>query len=132
MAMPRRLKIISARSRPFIRDWRLHRNLTQEQLAEKVGTSKGHVSRIETGERPYTQQFLESCARVLGCQPADLIARNPEDPEGLWSVWEGIPPAQRDLALAVLRAFRDRDTQVTALCDDGNGEVKRRRSGTEG
>ena len=47
--------------------------MTQEQLAEKVDIARSTLSKIETGESPYTQRTLEAMAEVLRCRPADLL-----------------------------------------------------------
>jgi len=67
--------------RNFIKEWREHRGLTQDGLAERVGTSKGYLSQFETGARRYNQDFLERIATALGCAPADLLGRDPNKPK---------------------------------------------------
>jgi transcriptional regulator with XRE-family HTH domain len=81
--------------RHFIREWRKFRGLNQEQFAERVGIDRGYLSKIESGKRRYDQPFLEAAAVVLQCEPADLIMRNPADPEGIWSIWDGLTAPQR-------------------------------------
>jgi transcriptional regulator with XRE-family HTH domain len=90
----------------FIKEWREHRGLTQDQLAERLPISKASLSRIENLKTPYTQDFLEACAEMLMCEPADLIMRNPLAPEAVWSIWDNVPPEQRSQALEVLKTFR--------------------------
>jgi transcriptional regulator with XRE-family HTH domain len=63
--------------RTFFREWRDYRGLTQEQLAERLGTTKGAVSKIENGTSRYNQSSLEAWAEALSCEPADLISRPP-------------------------------------------------------
>lgn len=69
--------------RTFIKEWREYRNLTQERLAERIDRSPGLISKIENQQGPYTQQTLEAIAGALGCQPVDLLIRNPLDPISL-------------------------------------------------
>jgi len=57
----------------YIKEWRTARGLNQEQLAEKAGLSKGYVSDLERGNKPYNQRVLESIADVLKCSPAALL-----------------------------------------------------------
>jgi transcriptional regulator with XRE-family HTH domain len=66
--------------RIFLREWRQYRRLTQQQLADRLDTTKGTISRIETGERDYTGGFLEVAADALQCEPADIISRDPTAP----------------------------------------------------
>lgn len=82
-------------ARTYIAQWREYRGYTKTRLAEEMGTSIATVSRIEAGA-PYSQDFLEVAAEILGCTPADLISRDPRD------------ASQIEAALALLRrATRD-------------------------
>lgn len=95
-----------ARRRPtFIRAWRKHRGLTLEVLAERIGTTHASLSRVERGEQPYNQDLLDLLAGELRCEPADLLMRDPTDPEGLWSIWDQVKPAQRRQAIELLRVI---------------------------
>ena len=64
----------------FFREWREFRGLSQEQLAEILGTNKSGVSKIENGLNKYNQSSLEAWADALTCEPADLISRAPPEP----------------------------------------------------
>lgn len=89
----------------FIRHWREYRGLSLERLADRLSTTKASLSRIERGLQPYSQPLLEALAEALICTPADLLMRNPLDPDGIWSIWDNIPEADRPRAVAVLRAM---------------------------
>jgi transcriptional regulator with XRE-family HTH domain len=65
------------RTRTFIRAWRDHRGLNQEQMAGRVGMSRENYSRIENGKVPYNQDFLEMAAVALSCTVSDLLERDP-------------------------------------------------------
>lgn len=93
-------------NRHFIREWRKFRGLNQEQLAERIGIGKPYVSKIETGKRRYDQPFLEAAAEALNCTPADLLVRDPSDPEGIWSIWDDLKPAERVQAVSVIKALK--------------------------
>ncbi len=96
-------------SRTFIREWRESIPLSLERAAarvsERIPTTKASLSRIERGLQPYSQPILEALAWAYGCDPADLLMRNPADPEGIWSIWDSIPETDRPRAAAVLRAM---------------------------
>lgn len=94
----------------YIREWRKYRGLTQEQLAERIGITKSYVTKIETGARRYDQPFLEAAAEVLRVAPADLIMRDPSDPEGLWSLWDDLTPPERQQAVDLIRVVKKRAT----------------------
>lgn len=48
-------------------------NLTQFELAEKVGCSKIMIASIEQGKRTGTLELLKKIAEVLECKIDDLI-----------------------------------------------------------
>lgn len=83
------------RRRTFIKEWREYRNLTQEALGARIGTSGAMISRIENGETPYTQDTLEGLAHALMTDPASLLMRNPSDQDAIWSVWESAAEGDR-------------------------------------
>ena len=89
----------------FIKQWRIHRGLTQVQLAEKMGISRSYFTMIEQGARRYDQTFLEKAAVVLGCTPADLIARKPEIKQRLNAVIDSMTDENRQRLEAAIRAF---------------------------
>ena len=93
----------------YIREWRKHRGLTQDQLAERIGIARSYLTKIETGKRRYDQPLLEAAAYALRCEPGDLITRDPTDPEGIWSIWDQLKPPERVRAIAVLRALTGTD-----------------------
>ena len=96
--------------RHFIRQWRKHRGLTQEQLAERIGIARSYLTKIERGDRRYDQPFLEHTADALRCEPADLIMRDPTATENIWSIWETLSPTERLQAFAVIQAIKSTGT----------------------
>ena len=102
--------IAPANPRHHIRQWRKHRGLTQEQLAERIGIARSYLTKIERGSRRYDQPFLEAAAEALRCEPSQLIDVDPTAPEGLWSLWEQLTVPERTQALAVIRALKDANT----------------------
>lgn len=96
-----------AMRRTFIRQWRAHRGLTLEQLAERLEMTASHLSMLERGQRAYTQETLEALAHALQTDPASLLMRDPSDPEAIWSIWDNAKPGERqmitDLARTVVK-----------------------------
>lgn len=90
----------------FLKQWRKHRGLSQEQLADSLEISHTTVGRIERSEIPYSQEFLEAAAARLRCTPADIIMRDPGDPEGIWSIWDNLTPPQRRQAVELLNVLK--------------------------
>src|SRR3990167_277215 len=101
----RKRELRRARRRTFIRHWREHRGLTQDQLSERLDMSKAQLSRIENGVQPYSQDFLEACAEALATDPASLLMRDPSDAEGIWSVWDQAKVAERRQIVEVARVI---------------------------
>lgn len=97
--------------RTFIRQWRDHRGLTLEQLADRVGGDLGgfthaSLSRIERGLQPYSQALLEAIADALMTDVPSLLTRDPEDPEGIWSIWDQAKPGERKMIVELAKTVR--------------------------
>lgn len=56
-----------------IREMRKKRGLTLERLAERVGTNNQQISRLETGQRRLTVEWLTRLATALDCLREDLL-----------------------------------------------------------
>lgn len=87
----------------FIRQWRKHRGLTLEQLADRVTMYPSHLSMLERGQRAYTQDTLEKIADALSTDAASLLMRNPEDQEAIWSLWDQAKPGERQMISEIVR-----------------------------
>jgi len=81
--------------RTYIREWRKHRGLTLEKVADRLDMTPGHISMLERGQRGYTQETLEAVASALQTDVASLLMRDPSDPEAIWSIWDQAKPGQR-------------------------------------
>jgi transcriptional regulator with XRE-family HTH domain len=93
----------------FIREWRKHRGVTMDQLAEKLGVSLAVVSRLERGQQRYNQDLLERAAIALRCSPADLIQRLPASPEAEISrLVEMLGASEKRQLVEVVRLLRGR------------------------
>jgi transcriptional regulator with XRE-family HTH domain len=73
-----KLSVVIARN---VRGERAKANLTQEQLAERVGWSRAVGGYVEQENRPVTVDELPRLARALGIKVIDLL--NGADPEDL-------------------------------------------------
>lgn len=93
-------------ARHFIREWRKFRGLTLEELAERLNTTHATLSRIERGKMAYTQPLLERLAEELRTDPASLIMRDPNDPDGIWSVWDTLSVPERQQGVQLLRVIK--------------------------
>lgn len=50
---------------PFIKRRRAELNMTQQQLANKIGVSQGYLSQIENGSRKWPQKYIHGISRAL-------------------------------------------------------------------
>src|SRR5262249_50277435 len=57
-----------------LREWREKRALSQDELAAAAGTSKGYLSDLERGKRPFNERIAAKLAAALGITLAELFA----------------------------------------------------------
>lgn len=93
------------RRRTYLKEWRIYRSLTQQDLALRLGVTHTIISKIENGKRPYSQGFLEAAAEALMTDPASILMRDPSSPDFIWSIWDAIPETSKEQAIAVLKTF---------------------------
>ena len=94
--------------RTYIRQWREHIGITQEELAARTGLSPGYISLLETGERGYTQDSLERLAKALRCVPGELLNVDPERDASFMALLETLKPLERQQAKALVELFIQR------------------------
>lgn len=87
----------------FFAEWREARGLTQEQLAARLDTTKGAVSKMENGHTLFNQSSLEAWADALSCEPGDFY--HPPDKPTADELLRDQPPAIQEQAIAVLKAL---------------------------
>lgn len=76
-----------------IREKRLAKGLTQEQMAERTGISVAMYSMLEGGKRRMNEDHLQRIATVLGEQPSGLYAANNATlVDAIASVARDLPP----------------------------------------
>lgn len=107
--MPRQAGFQLKRSplRTFFREWRAFLQLTQQRLADRIGTTKARVSMKERGEEGWDDAYLAALAEALGTDPASLIMRNPLDSAAPWTLLEALKPENRDKAVEYMRLLKD-------------------------
>jgi transcriptional regulator with XRE-family HTH domain len=59
--------------RYFIAEWREARDLTQDQLAERIDSTKGTISKLENGDMKMSPKWQAAIAYALGLEPEDLL-----------------------------------------------------------
>ncbi len=95
----------------YIRQWRKHRGLTQEQLAERIGVTASALSQLERGTIRYTQGMLEALADALMTDAGAILNVDPTRSMAIWSLWERAKPGQRqqliEIAETILKTGTD-------------------------
>ena len=56
-----------------IHEFRKTRGLTQQQVADAIGTSHQTVQRLEHGKRKLTEFWMKRIAMAFNCPPGDLM-----------------------------------------------------------
>ena len=91
----------------FLRQWREHRGLTQEELAEKVDTTANMIHYLETGERGLSAKWLRRLAPALDTTPGHLLEHDPNNlPTDILDIWAHISKKDRATALRILETFK--------------------------
>jgi transcriptional regulator with XRE-family HTH domain len=88
----------------FFREWRERKQLTQEQLADRLGTTKATVSRMENSESQYNRGYLEALAEALDIDDPAKLLHHPDRPSPD-DLLRNATPEQRARAISVIEAL---------------------------
>lgn len=93
--------------RNYLRQWREFAKLSQDDLAERAGTTKGVISLLENEKRPLSSKWLRKFAEILGTQPGYILDLDPTemDPE-IFEAWQSVRKEDRAQVLRILSTFR--------------------------
>lgn len=84
--------------------------LTQEDLSEKIGCSKNHISSIECGKYVPTTQFIFKLCNVLGETPDYyLIGKITKETDEISSLCKFLPKDIQDFIYLSLKAYFKED-----------------------
>lgn len=97
-----------ARGPNRLKEWRELRGLTQEQLAETVGTTPLVIANFELGQRGLSERWLLILSRALNIDRAELVSAPEDTSSELLDLWAKIPDHRRRQALAMLRSLAAR------------------------
>lgn len=90
----------------FLREWRKHSRMTQQELADAIGTTKSVISDLERGELQLSPKWLRRLAPVLKTQPGHILDHDPETLDSdIIDIWAHIDDRDREQAIRVLRSF---------------------------
>lgn len=71
----------------YLREWREFRGFSVEGLAERAGVSPGLISQIENRKSAGSPDSLEKLAKVLDCDPGELLDIKPEAGGSIVRLW---------------------------------------------
>jgi transcriptional regulator with XRE-family HTH domain len=90
----------------YLKEWRQHRGMTQEQLADALNTSKGEVSRYERLQRTLSLLIQLRLARALRIMPEQLFS--PPDRTSADAMLAPLAPEDRERYIAILHVLLNR------------------------
>lgn len=90
-----------------LRAWREFRGLTQEQLAEIVGTAGNVIGLLESGGRGLSSKWLMRLAPALGTTPGFLLDHDPNDIDASFlDAAMAVPAESRAQVKLILDSFK--------------------------
>lgn len=87
----------------YLLEWREAKELTQETLANRMGTTKSQISKLENSKQRLNDDWLAKYAHALDIEPGDLL-RDPARPTAE-DLLRAIDPSERGRALSILETF---------------------------
>jgi transcriptional regulator with XRE-family HTH domain len=64
----------------YVREWRLARGLTQDQLADRIDSYKGQISNWENDKRGISRGMEPVLVEALGLESREDLYRHPDQP----------------------------------------------------
>lgn len=121
----------------YLKEWREAKGVGQQEAATAIALSRTMLSKIENGENPYQQQYVEGLARLYRCSPAELIGTDPHaEPQDARSKLRaallayGVDRSQLELATGILGNFVPKEAEApqehTSSRDQHSGGTRRR------
>lgn len=99
--------------RTFLKEWRIFRGYTVEDLAEKAKMSAGNISAIENRKQGFSSEGLEKLADALEITWGMLLDVDPSKEPAMWALWQRATPEQRANITAVTKALVGVDEETT-------------------
>lgn len=91
----------------YLKAWREFRKLSQEDLADRVGTTASMISMLETEQRGLSAKWLRRLAPALSTTPGHLLDLDPEAVDSdVIEIWAHIAERDKERAKRILLAFR--------------------------
>lgn len=90
-----------------LRAWRKHNRMTQQELADAIGTAKSVISDLERGVVQLSDKWLRRLAPALKTQPGHILDYDPNEVDSdIIDIWASIPESEKPTARRVLGSFR--------------------------
>jgi transcriptional regulator with XRE-family HTH domain len=98
--------------RNHLKAWREKRGLSQDELAEKAGTTKSVISLLENEKRPLSAKWLRRFAEVLDTRAGYILDHDPNElNDDVFDLWDNISEMDRSQAARVLGTFARNGTK---------------------
>ena len=97
------------------------RQLTQRQLADLTKMDQGHISRLESGGKGVSMEYLNEIAKALGVTVSYLIGEKIMEESGSYHATSSSPPTNDKDAPVGLRELAN-DKQLTAALNISEAE----------
>lgn len=69
------------------------------------------LSRIERGKLPYNQHLIELLAEIYMTDVASLLMRDPNDPDGLWTIYDALTAPERRQVVEIAKTIKRTGTE---------------------
>jgi transcriptional regulator with XRE-family HTH domain len=101
---------MATEERNFLQQWREFRKLSQEALADKVGTTKSVISLLENEKRPLSSKWLRKLAEALDTTPGRILDIDPNETGAeILQLWDHMRTDDRQRAVRILRSMTGTD-----------------------
>lgn len=102
---------MATEERNYLQQWREFRKLSQEQLADKVGTTKSVISLLENQKRPLSDKWLRKFADALDTTQGRILDTDPNSARAEYlDLWDHkLRKEDQARALRVLRSLTGTD-----------------------
>lgn len=92
-----------------IKALRKAKGISQQRLAELIGTSKPQMGRLENGHRRLSDHWIARIAAALNVRPGELLHEVPKEldikAETLVDLFEQLPDAQKDALIQLAESM---------------------------
>lgn len=105
--------------RIYLKEWRRASGKTQAQVAaalegledDQLPTTEASLSRLENGKQPYSERILLALADIYGCEPWELIGRNPQKEGELVDLVRILNEREKERVKAYIEGLRSNGVQ---------------------